>query len=478
MGNPSLQFLAFSLTTVLFYQLFRSVRWRQFVLLASSCYFLSSFAHDFRSFLPLMAFLALGYASLRLVHPTRSWSFPIVLILVIFCFIWLKQYAFLPNHFFLSFPYLTVGLSYILFRTLHMIIDTHNRLLRETVSPLRYALYTVNFTTLVSGPIQRFQDFTAMVESPSCPRPSWPDIGIAIERIIKGFFKTNVLALAFSVIHGNATMQLSQARPATDHLLSAILAFAPYPFFLYCNFSGYIDIVIGIARLLSIALPENFNRPFSSDSFIEFWSRWHITLSEWLKTYVYNPLVMNLMRQFPAPQLEPVWAVLSFFVTFFLIGIWHGQTSAFVFFGFLQGLGVSMNKLYQILMARSFGRQNYRALASNSFYVAFSRGLTFSWFTFTLIWFWSDWPQVNRIFSVMGLQDGIAVWLIIWVGATVVLAAWEAVRKAALSVQIGGSAVLQSRYWRTAWATGLLVITLGVVMLSNRPAPEMVYKTF
>src|SRR5271169_6895377 len=132
-----------------------------------------------------------------------------------------------------------------------------------------------------------------------------------------------------------------------------------------------------------------------------------------------------------------------------------------------------MNKLFQILMARSFGKKNYRALSSHHLYIAFSRGLTFSWFAFSLIWFWSDWPQVNRIFSVIGLRDAIAVWLILWVGGTVVLAGWEALRKAALSIQIGGSVVLNSRYWRTAWTTGLLVIALGVVMLSNRPAPEM-----
>lgn len=107
-----------------------------------------------------------------------------------------------------------------------------------------------------------------------------------------------------------------------------------------------------------------------------------------------------------------------------------------------------------------------------------SRGLTFSWFSFSLIWFWSDWPQANRMFSVIGLRDAIAVWLFIWVRATVVLAGWEVLRKAALSIQIGGNAVLHSRYWRTAWVTGLLLIAVGVVMLSNRPAPEMVYKTF
>jgi alginate O-acetyltransferase complex protein AlgI len=478
MGNPSLQFLGFSLAVVVLFQLFRSVLWRQLVLLAASCYFLSSFTHDIRAFLPLLAFLILGYAGVSLAHSGRAGVFSVILIVTILCFIWLKKYTFLPDRLFLSSPYLTVGLSYILFRTLHLIIDIHKGVLTQRVTPLQFVLYTINFTTLVSGPIQKYPDFIGMLESPDCPRPSLLDVGVAAERIIIGFFKTNVLALALSDVQVNALARLSQVQPAPGHLLPAILTFASYPFFLYCNFSGYIDIVVGIARLLSISLPENFDRPFSSESFIEFWSRWHITLSDWLKTYVYNPLLMNLMRSFPAPGLEALWAVLSFFVTFFLIGVWHGQTSAFLFFGFLQGLGVSMNKLFQILMAKSFGKKGYRSLSSQPIYAALSRGLTFSWFAFSLIWFWSAWPQVKAIFSALGLGDALIVWLVIWIAATTVLAAWEALRRAALSLQIGGGPVLLSRYLRTAWVTGLLVIALGVVMLSNRPAPEMVYKTF
>jgi alginate O-acetyltransferase complex protein AlgI len=91
---------------------------------------------------------------------------------------------------------------------------------------------------------------------------------------------------------------------------------------------------------LHTRLPENFDRPFSSDNFLNFWSRWHITLSEWLKTYVHNPLLLNLMRRYPSPALQTCWGVLAVFVTFFLIGVWHGQTLVFVFFGVLQGLGV------------------------------------------------------------------------------------------------------------------------------------------
>jgi hypothetical protein len=85
---------------------------------------------------------------------------------------------------------------------------------------------------------------------------------------------------------------------------------APYPFYLYCNFSGYTDVVIGIARFLRIKLPENFDRPFSSLNFLEFWSRWHMTLSNWLKTYVYYPLLMTLMRKFLSRTIEPFLGVI------------------------------------------------------------------------------------------------------------------------------------------------------------------------
>ena len=111
------------------------------------------------------------------------------------------------------------------------------------------------------------------------------------------------------------------------------------PVFLYSNFSGYIDIVIALARLMRVRLPENFDRPFSASSVLDFWNRWHITLSNWLKTYVYNPLLMALMRRILILIVEPFLGVFSFFVTFFLIGLWHGRTSEFVFFGVLTGAG-------------------------------------------------------------------------------------------------------------------------------------------
>jgi D-alanyl-lipoteichoic acid acyltransferase DltB (MBOAT superfamily) len=477
MGSSSFEFIAFAFIVVIIYQLFCSPLWRQLVLLTASCWFLSTFTHDYRAYIPFIAFLLIVYVCLQIVHRAPERAFAFVITATIMLFVWLKKYSFVPLSMTLPFPYLTVGLSYILFRVLHLMIDSHYGQMKDPISPFHYLLYTINFTTLVSGPIQKYPEFKAMIEAPGSTRPGLPEIGAAVERIVTGVFKTNVLALILSDLQASALAQLARGADGHGYLIPGVLAFASYPLFLYCNFSGYIDIVIGIARLLGITLPENFNRPFSSDSFIGLWGRWHITLSEWLKTYVYNPLLMLLMRRYSAPNLEPFWAVLAFFVTFFLVGVWHGQTAAFLFFGFLQGFAVSVNKLYQILMTKWLGRTAYQSLSSNPHYVAVARGLTFTSFTFTLIWFWSDWNQIRSLFWILGWSL-VEIWVAILIGSTLILALWEALRAIFLSIKWQGNPIVYTRYWRTAWNTGLLVIVFGVGLLSSKPPPEMVYKAF
>jgi D-alanyl-lipoteichoic acid acyltransferase DltB (MBOAT superfamily) len=251
-----------------------------------------------------------------------------------------------------------------------------------------------------------------------------------------------------------------------------------YPVYLFLNFSGYTDFVIGVARLFGIILPENFDRPFSSESFIEFWSRWHISLSAWLKAYVYTPLVIALMRRFPSPRVEPLLGVLSYFVTFFLVGVWHGQTPEFVFFGLLQGGGVAMNKLYQIACETSLGPKAYRRLRANPLYRGLACGLTFTWFAFSLLWFWSSWPEIARMASQIGWPGLIVLWLGVIVAAGLVIKAGQLIRRWAYSVSIAGAPVLSSRYLRTVTASVMVVVLVIVSVALNAPAPEIVYKAF
>jgi D-alanyl-lipoteichoic acid acyltransferase DltB (MBOAT superfamily) len=292
------------------------------------------------------------------------------------------------------------------------------------------------------------------------------------------FFKLNVVAMLFHALHEDALTQMLRPSPLNSKLFCAFQIFTLYPLFLYSNFSGYIDIVIALARLMRVRLPENFDRPFSASSVLEFWNRWHMTLSNWFKVYVYNPLLLALMRRVSSSAVQPLLAVVCFFVTFFLMGVWHGRTSEFVVFGVLNGLGISINKLWQIWLTRLKGRKGYTALARNETYTAFGRGLNFSWYAFTMFWFWGTWKQIDSIFDSLTSLQWLLVWMAIWLISTAVLEFWERLRSALLSVTTVDGPVLTSRYARVVYATAMGVFCFLVAILLNQPAPTIVYKGF
>jgi alginate O-acetyltransferase complex protein AlgI len=480
LASASFQFLAFAVLVILFLNFkARSVAWRQTVLLTASLCFLAFFSNSPMAYVPLAGFLAFGYVGLRTMQRRfHRTGYALFVIGTIGAFVWLKKYTFVPSLLFLPFPYLTLGLSYVFFRVLHLIIEAHDGVLLDRVTPVCYLNYTLNFATLVSGPIQRYEDFASMQRAAQPLRLGAFIAGEAIERIIIGFFKVNVLSLVFSSLHSGALSRLSRAQPFDMRVIAGAVVAVAYTFFLYCNFSGYIDIVIGIARFLRLKLPENFDRPFASDNFLNFWSRWHITLSEWLKSYIYNPLLIGLMRKFSSAAPAPFVGVFALFVTFFIVGVWHGQTSAFIFFGVLQGLGVSVNKLYQILMGRALGRKPYQRLAGHAIYNMFARGLTFTWFTFTLLWFWSNWKQLGALASAVSLPAIAASLLLTFVAASVLLEAWERLRHWLLAMKWNSTPLPLWRYARTVWVTALAVIAVATVLLLHAPAPDIVYKSF
>jgi len=478
MGTASFQFVLFGLAAALVSNLSRSRVWRSTVLLLASIAFLGLLAQSPIVLLPLIGFLLLGYGGLLLLENGWRRSMVWSILLVILAYVWLKKYTFFPEGVFLHIPYFTLGLSYIFFRVLHLLIETGDGDEKRHIPLGVYLLYTLNFTTLISGPIQRYDDF-ARDQFASEPIALGPRVvGLQIERIVRGFFKVNVLAMLLDMMRVDALAQISQPIPLSVKLFAAFQLAAVYPFFLYANFSGYIDIVIALARLMRVRLPENFNRPFAASSFLDFWSRWHITLSTWLKTYVYNPLLLALMRRISSLALQPLLGVFCFFVTFFLVGVWHGRTSEFMFFGVLQGGGMAINKLWQLGLTRAIGRKGYKALANSVVYIAFGRGLTFTWFAFTLFWFWASWRQLHTIFNAIGIAQWAAVGLALWSCATAVLALWESLRAALLSIRIADGSLLLSRYARVVYASALGLAALLITVLLNQPAPDIVYKSF
>jgi D-alanyl-lipoteichoic acid acyltransferase DltB (MBOAT superfamily) len=474
---PSVPFLLFALVGALAFNALSFGWWRKGVLLVLNVAFLATFSHSLLAYAPLLGFLALGFVGLNVTREERHPRlFVALLVVTIVVFVWLKRYNFVPRETFLAFPYALIGLSYIFFRVLHLIIDSHQDAVGGKVSVVSYLNYTLNFTSLVSGPIQRYQDFHRTEEEP-LPL-DLVTMGVALERIVIGYFKVAVVSLALSAAHQQAIQSAVSGAPFSVRVWAAVGVAGIYPIYLYFNFSGYTDVVVGVARFFRIQLPENFNRPFSAENFIAFWGRWHMTLSGWLRTYVYNPIMMTGMSRITAPDLVRYISVFALFVTFFLVGLWHGQTTEFLFFGFLQGGGVAANQLYQMAMQSALGSRGYRTLAANPIYRAVSRGLTFTWFGFTLLWFWSTWTQIGTISQHLRPPALLLAALAIWAGATIVLAAIEAIRPAVLRLTWGDAPIVLSRYVRTAWLTTLVLVTVSITLLLNSPAPDIVYKSF
>jgi D-alanyl-lipoteichoic acid acyltransferase DltB (MBOAT superfamily) len=473
MNAPSFQFLGFAVAGAVLFNLSGALVWRRLILLGLNLVFFSLFASGFVAVLPYAAFLLVGFASIGIlrVRPSRP-LFLLCLALVLFGFFWLKRYTFIPATLSLSFIYTTIGLSYVFFRVLHLVIEVGQGGLKQPVSLLSYLNYTLHFPALISGPIQMYPEYHRQEQQERLPLDVFA-IGQATWRIAVGFFKVFIVSAVLMQAQQAAIAALTPDLPLANRVFHSAIIGAIYPLFLYANFSGYTDFVIGVARLYRFELPENFDNPFVSENFITFWSRWHITLSNWLKTYVYMPLLITFMRRIPSRAAEPYFAVFAYFVTFFLVGAWHGQTSMFLFFGVLQGGGVAMNKLYQIVMTDRLSRKGYRALCGQPVYRALARGLTFTWFAFTLLWFWSSWQQLGGLIGTATLPAFLLGWLLVLVTASVVLALVVAVQD-----YLAGYSWVRTRYTRTVFATGMMTIVLASVAILASPAPDIVYKNF
>ena len=476
MQVPSFSFLAAAVLAALLHGLSSDRRWRSGVLLVLNLGFLLTFTREPLQLAPYAAFLLLGFAFVRRIGAGAPACTRAAFILAILAgFFWLKRYSFLPDALFLPFSYLTVGLSYVFFRVLHLALDAREDPQAGRIGLLQYLNYTLNFTALVSGPIQRFQDYQRMTGPAPAPL-GLTQLGLAAERIVAGLFKFTVLAAVVQL----AQRQLAATLPADPRQAAACAALltAAYPVYLFFNFSGYTSFVIGVARLFRISLPENFNQPFRAPSFIEYWSRWHMSLSNWLKAYVYNPLLLHAARRVRNPKSLPYLGAGALFVTFFLIGVWHGRTWNFFVFGVLNGAGVALNQAYRIWLAALLGRPAATRLSRQPLYVFVARGLTFSWVAFTLLWFWSDWPELSRYAHGLGAGGLTAAAAMLILGGCVMLGLLQALRVAAMRLAVGGQPLLTSRYVRTVWATLMLMVVLAVTLVTRGGGGDIVYKGF
>ena len=429
MSLTSLGFLGFAALSIILLRILPGGGWRQATLLGLDAAFLYSQTDALLPLRPLIGFVLLGYVAVIAAERRRARHGLGLLVLgMVAIFVWLKRYPLVSALPTFGFAFTVVGLSYMLFRILHIVIDVGQGSLNRPRF-VSYLNYVFNFLCLLSGPIARLEDFEPQLRVRP-PLPSWREIDAAAQRILRGYVMVAVLASIatnfLNLLKPEFSAALVHGEVAHGVRVYALLT-GTYLFNLYVNFSGYMEIVIGIGVLAGLTLPENFNFPFLSKNFLDLWSRWHITLSNWLKFYLFNAVLKSLGARFGTRSNMAYLGAIAFFVTFVVMGIWHGTTYIFFVYGLFLGAGVTVNRLWQIWAPQWLGKSGYKNLQQRQWYFQLSRAATLSYLAVALTSFWITDQQAAALIR----PDGLAIFLGGYVGlvaaGTMAGFAWDGV---------------------------------------------------
>lgn len=221
---------------------------------------------------------------------------------------------------------LPIGISFYTFQSLSYTIDVWRGKLLPEKNLLRFSLFVSFFPQLVAGPIVRATEFLPQLSNRL--KVDIEDVNFAVFRISKGLLKKVILG---DLIAARFT-DIVFSTPDKYSSLENLVALYAFTLQIYADFSGYSDIAIGTARLLGFQLPENFDRPYQARDVGEFWRRWHMTLSTWLRDYVFFPL--------GGSRLGPVRTYFNLWLTMFLVGMWHGASWTFLIYSNLHALAM------------------------------------------------------------------------------------------------------------------------------------------
>lgn len=247
-----------------------------------------------------------------------------------------------------------IGFSYVALRCVEVLRLTHEG--RHPAPDLPSTInYLLPFHMLVSGPIQGYAEFVAQ---PAVPAPlSASDALRGVERIAHGLFKKYVLAAVI-----DRTFLTGFAAPMPYMLVEGLFFYWK----VYLDFSGYSDIAVGAGRLMGVATPENFNKPYLARNLIDFWDRWHMSLSRFIYRNLFIPVQLTLVRR-QGPQAALWCATVAFSISFVLCGLWHELNVHWLGWGVMQAVGLITVNWYRSLLQKSLSRESlnrYRASRS------------------------------------------------------------------------------------------------------------------
>ncbi len=225
-----------------------------------------------------------------------------------------------------------IGISFYTFEAINYMVDVYKGRMRAERNFGDFLLFILFFPHLVSGPIVRARDFLPQIKRPK--HCDWVRLHLGLQYFLMGLFKKLAIADRMAQF----------ADPVFDHALdyqssSVWIALFAYTMQVFCDFSGYTDMAIGTAHMLGYKLTENFNMPYLAPNIAEFWNRWHISLSSWLRDYIFIPLGGSRNGEWKARR--------NFIITMTLCGLWHGAAWQFVGFGFLQAWLLIIHRVFR-----------------------------------------------------------------------------------------------------------------------------------
>jgi len=391
---PTLDFFAFfTLVLILNWSLKKwSLIWRLFLLLAS--YFFYS-VWDLRFLLILILVSLFNFLSALSIYKDffgKKKNFFIISLIYNLSLLGIfKYYDFFrvsaesllerfgfSAHFPLLEIILPIGLSFYIFKVISYNIDVYLGKIMPTSSFLDFSIYVSFFPHLLSGPIMRAGDFLIQLKDGGAKKIE--NLAENFALILMGLFKKLVISSYLTISITDDVF----AVPENHSPLIILLAIFAYTLVIYFDFSGYSDMAIGFAGLLGFKSPINFDSPYLVTNLRDFWRRWHITLSDWIRDYVYIPL--------GGGQKGKLRKYFNLMVAMILTGLWHGAAGHFIFWGFWQGLGLTLNHAFLDLKKSSQFLRNSWQKAISSFLAGF---LTFNFISFGWIFFRSENLQTS-----------------------------------------------------------------------------------
>lgn len=295
--------------------------------------------------------------------------------------------------------FLPVGISFFTFQSLSYTIDVYRKDLKPLSNLLDYVFYVSFFPQLVAGPIVRARDFIPQIRKPLYVSADM--FGQGVFFIVSGLFKKAVISDYISV---NFVERIFD-NPGLYSGLENLFGVYGYTLQIYCDFSGYSDMAIGIALLLGFRFPINFNSPYKADSVTDFWHRWHISLSTWLRDYLYISLGGN--------RKGKIRTYLNLFLTMLLGGLWHGASWNFIVWGGLHGIALAVHKYVRSLLGRA---KNYRSTGWKRFFavVITFHFVCFCWIFFRNTTFEASATMIRQIFTAFHPELAVQLFTGYW----------------------------------------------------------------